>query len=75
MGGKDGHAGVIHIFSRFAGHTHPTCGQKGVSLRPLVHRGPVSPPNALEKKAKKSVCVLGKVCGHLASVIRLSLGR
>ena len=73
MGGKDGHAGVIHKFCRFGGHTPPTRGQKGGSLRPLVRRGPVSPNNVLEKK--KKVHVLGKVCGHLASASELNLGQ
>ena len=73
MGAKDGHAGVIHIFSRFSGAYPQTCGHKGGSLRPLVRRGPVSPNNALEKK--KRVYVLGKVCGHLASASELSGAR
>ena len=58
----------------FRGHTPPTCGQKGGSLRPLVRRGPVSPNNVLEKK-KKQVCVLGKVYWHLASGSELNLGQ
>ena len=37
------------------GHTPPTCGQKGGSLRPLVRRGPVRPSDVLEKK-KNKVC-------------------
>ena len=73
MRGKDGHARVIHIFSRFPGTYPPICGQKGVSVRPLVRRGPVSLNSVLEKK--KRVCVLGKVCGHLASASELNLGQ
>ena len=39
---------------------------KGGSLRTLVRRGPVSPDNVVEKR-KEKMCVLDKVCGHLAS--------
>ena len=74
MRGKDGHAGVMHKFSRFAGAYPPTRGRKGGSLRPLVRCGPVSPNNVLEKKRKK-MCVLGKVCGYLASASELNLGQ
>ena len=72
MGGKDGHAGLIHKFSRFLrGHTLPNMWSKGGSLKPLVRRGPVSPNDVLKKKEK--VHVLGKVCGHLASASELNL--
>ena len=75
MGGKDGHSGLIHKFSRFLrGHTLPNMWSKGGSLKPLVRRGPVSPNDELEK-TKKKVCVLGKVCGHLASASELNLGK
>ena len=56
------------------GHTPPTCGQKGGSLRPLVRRGPVKPQQRARKRNRK-VCVLGKVCGHLASASKLNLGQ
>ena len=60
-------------FSRFAGaYPPPNTSSTGGSLRPLVRRGPVSPNNVLEKK---KVCVLGKVCGHLASASELNLGQ
>ena len=56
VGGNDGHAGVIHKFSRFAGGITPqTCDQMGGSVRPLVRGGPVS-PNVLEKK-KRCACL------------------
>ena len=74
MGGKDGHAGVIHNLVDLPGQTPPTCGQKGESLRPLMRRGPARPNSVLEKK-QKNVCVLGKVCGHLASASGLNLGQ
>ena len=74
MGRKGGHAGVINTFSRFTGvYPPPTCGQKRGSLTPLVHRGPVKPNDVLGKN--KSVRVLAKVCGHLASASELNLGQ
>ena len=54
------------------GHTPPTRGQKGGSVRPRARHGPASPNNVLKIKNKK-VRALGKVCGHLASVSELLL--
>ena len=67
MGGKDGHAGVIQIFSRFAG----TCGQKGGSLRPSCAAVPLAPTTC----SKEKVYMLGKGCGHVASASELNLGQ
>ena len=53
------------------GHTPPRRGQKGGSVRPRVPRGPVSPNNVLKKKVR----VLGKVCGRLACVSELLVGK
>ena len=65
---------ILNInFADLRGHTPPTCGQKGRSVRPLVRRGPVSPNNVFEKRRK--VCVLGKGCGHLTSASELNLGQ
>ena len=50
VGEKDGHAGVIHKFSRFAGAYPPNMWSKRGSVRPLVRRGPVSPNHVLKKK-------------------------
>ena len=47
VGGNDGHAGVIHKFSRFAGAYPPNMWSKRGSVRPLVRRGPVSPNHVL----------------------------
>ena len=74
MGGNDGHTGLIHEFSRFAGVSPPPiCAQKGAYLRPLVRRGPGSSHNVLKKNRK--VCVFGKGCGHLASASERNLRR
>ena len=74
VGGKDGHAGVIHKFSRFAEAYPPNMWSKGGIPKTLrAPRGPVSPNNVLEKKRK--VCVLDKVCRHLASASELNSGQ
>ena len=56
------------------GHNPPTRGQKGGPVRPRARRGSVSPNNGLKNKNKK-MCVLGKVCGHLASASEQILGQ
>ena len=52
VGRNDGHAGVRREYSKFAGHTLPTCGQKGGSLRHLVRRNSVCPNNDVYKNEK-----------------------
>ena len=75
MGRKDGHAGVIHNQVNLVdlrGHTPPNMWSKGGIPKTLLRRGPVNTNNVPKKK---KVRVLGKVCGHLASVSELNLGQ
>ena len=65
VGVNDGHAGVLHEFSRFSRAYPPNVWSKGEIL--LTPRAPRchSPQQPVRKK--KKLCVLGMGCGHLTS--------
>ena len=74
MGGNDGHAGVIHKFSRFAGAYPPNMWSKGGILKTLVRRGPVSTNDVLEKSNNNKKGVSARQgLRHLASASELNL--
>ena len=72
VGGNDGHAGVIHKFSRVAGAYPPNMWSKGGILWTPPSRRCRSPQQRARKK-KKKLRVLGMGCGHLASASELNL--
>ena len=69
---KDGHAGVIHKYSRFAGAYPPNMWSKG-GIRKTPRAPRSRQPQQRARKKKKKVYVLGKACGHLASGSELNL--
>ena len=66
VGGNDGHAGLIHKFSRVAGAYPANLWSKGGILSTPPARRCRRPNNEPEKK-KKKLRALGMGCGHLAS--------
>ena len=67
VGGSDGHAGVLHKFSRITGAYPPSNNRE----EPFCATGPLAPTTC--PPPKKKVRVLGMGCGHLASASELNL--